>query len=271
MSEPEPQPRIFDTDWLDVESARYPETPQGRQAFERLIDRYQRPLLAHLTGKFRFSPDEANDLLQSFIHEQVIVNGLLRRASPGRGQLRSLLVNALERFALTFLRRRRSLKRHPPGPLLPLHEVAEHELPSHKDVTDSDGELVWAQAVIAGALLDMHAELVRRGRPEIWSVFEQRILLPMLDDQRKPKYSDLVQRFGFKSPNEAFNALVTAKRMFQRHLSNVVAQYVGNDREIATELTYLRAILQSALPAPAQGRQTDPNIEPKRKAPKRKS
>jgi hypothetical protein len=270
MNLPGPDPPLPDTDWIEILAATHPDNPEGHAALERVLNRYRRPLLAHLVTKFRFNPDEANDLLQSFFHQKILVDGLLRHANPGRGHLRSFLVNALDRFVLTFLRQRRSHRRHPKGDVVPLHTVCETELPIHLDHADPEGELVWAQAVIAGALLDMHTELHRRGRLEIWSVFEQRVLLPLLDDQPATSYADLIQRFQFKSPSQAFNALVTAKRMFQRHLTSVLTEYAGNNQDLDAELSSLRSILKSALPNPTRTARKPRRTKAKRKTTKRK-
>jgi len=116
----------------------------------------------------------------------------------------------------------------------------------------------------------MHAELHRRGRLKIWSVFEQRVLMPLLDDQPAPPYADLIQRFQFKSPSQAFNALVTAKRMFQRHLTSVLTDYAGNNQDLDAELSSLRSILKSALPNPTRTARKPRRTKAKRKTTKRK-
>jgi DNA-directed RNA polymerase specialized sigma24 family protein len=232
-----------DTEWLDIRAAGDLSTDQGREAFSRTVQWVRPSLLTHLTAKFRFKPDEADDLLQSFLHEKVVVAGILRMADPKRGRFRTFLLNVLDNFVLTELRRRRSLKRKPAGSEVSLEDLNEQELPHHVDSTDGGAELIWAQAVIAGTLLNMRAELDRRGRLNVWSVFEHRVLLPILDDQPPMQYSELVERFGFKSPSEAFNVLATAKRMFQRHLAGVVAEYASTNAEVHEELSHLKLIL----------------------------
>jgi hypothetical protein len=52
-----------------------------------------------------------------------------------------------------------------------------------------------------------------------------------------------VEKFGFRSPTEASNALVTAKRMFVRALRAVVAEYARDENGIDREIEELRAIL----------------------------
>jgi hypothetical protein len=234
------------TDWDEIRAAGDLCSVAGREAMNRFLERYRRPLLTHLMGKFALKPCEAEDLLHGFIHEKVMVESLLSRADASRGRFRGFILNALDNYVLTCLRRQRSLKRNPLG-CVPIQEVSEMDLPQHHD-PPAGVEIVWARAVIAGALLNMRAELERRGRLDIWSVFEHRVLLPRLDDQPPLNYDELIRRFGFKSPSEAFNVLVTAKRMFQRHLTSVIAEYASTDSEVESELADLRAKL-SRMPA----------------------
>jgi DNA-directed RNA polymerase specialized sigma24 family protein len=234
---------LSDTDWVELSTAQDLTTDQGREALGQVIRRFRPACMARLTTKFGFKPPEAEDLLQGFLHEKIMMSGLLRQADPNRGRFRAFLLNALDNFVLTELRRRRSLKRKPLGPEVPIHGLADSELPHHVDSSEDRVEIVWVQAVIAGTLLNMQAELVRRGRHKVWSVFEHRILLPMLDDQPPMQYSELIERFGFKSPSDAFNVLATAKRMFQRHLKGVIAEYTVNDREVCEELAQLQSVV----------------------------
>jgi hypothetical protein len=238
-----------DTEWGEIRIAQDLTTEPGREALGRILRHYRPVCMAHLAKKFGFKAPEAEDLLQAFLHEKVMVAGLLRMADPNRGRFCSFLLNALDNYVLSELRRRRSLKRKPKGPQVPIHDLDDNELPHHVDPPEDRAEIVWAQAVIAGTLLNMQAELQRRGRLDVWSVFEHRILLPMLDDQPPMQYSELIQRFGFKSPSDAFNVLATAKRMFQRHLSSVIAEYTANDHEVQEELSHLQAVLRKCASA----------------------
>jgi DNA-directed RNA polymerase specialized sigma24 family protein len=99
------------TDWDEIRAAGDLSTEQGREAFGRALHRLRPMLLIHLTTKFGSQPAEAEDFLQSFLHEKVIVKGLFRQADPERGRFYSFLLNALDRFVLSQLRRRHSRKR----------------------------------------------------------------------------------------------------------------------------------------------------------------
>ena len=77
-------------------------------------------------------------------------------------------------------------------------------------------------------------------------MFEGRLLSAVLEDSPETGYQELIQRFGFKSPSHAFNALSTAKRMFKRHLRFVIAEYARDNREVEEELRELKERLLRA-------------------------
>jgi hypothetical protein len=74
------------------------------------------------------------------------------------------------------------------------------------------------------------------------------VLLPTLAGSAATAYETLVERFGFHSPGQASNALVTAKRHFERTLRAVIAETedTTSDDEIAAEIADLRTTLQKA-------------------------
>ena len=107
-------------------------------------------------------------------------------------------------------------------------------------------DVVWAQVAINAALLNMRRECETSNRIDIWGVFQGRVLSAMLEDLPETGYQELIERFGFESPTQAFNTLNTAKRMFKRHLRAVIAEYTRDDREVEEELRELKERLLRA-------------------------
>ena len=79
----------------------------------------------------------------------------------------------------------------------------------------------------------------------MWGLFDCRVVRPMLEGAPAPDYRELVDRFGFPSPVQASNALVTAKRMYVRILRAVIGEYADDEREIDSEIADLHRILAS--------------------------
>jgi hypothetical protein len=109
-------------------------------------------------------------------------------------------------------------------------------------------DIAWAREMLSQALRTMRVECDAQGCPERWLLFHRRVLQPMFDDQKPPVYDDLLREFQFVSPQQASNALITAKRHFQRALCQVVGEYAESDAEISLEIIDLRAIVQAAGP-----------------------
>jgi DNA-directed RNA polymerase specialized sigma24 family protein len=240
------------TDWNEVQQAIPLATPQSRDALGRLMERYKPWLLARLASRFHFHKDEVQDVLQSFIEHKILKGRLLGRADPRKGSFRAFLRNAIDNFAISELRRRNAHKRSPGADLLNIDSVSASELPIAPDpASSSPRDVVWAQAVIAGALLDMRNELARLNRLDIWEVFEGRVLHTILNDEPPLDYSSIVARYNYESPAQAINILVTAKRMFRRHLRSVIAYSTLNETGIEEEVAQLKWVLERQAPADA--------------------
>ena len=203
-------------------------------------------LLAHLSSRFGFKDHELQDVLHSFIEHKILKGELLNHADPNKGAFRTFLRSALDNFAISEIRRRNALKRSPgEAHCVDVDSLSPSELlvePAQPAPPPRD--IVWAQAVIAGALLDMHNALVRQNRLDIWEVFEGRVLRTILNDEPPLDYRTIIARFKYASPAQALNALVTAKRMFRRHLRAVIAQYAHDDKEIEEEFARLKWVLE---------------------------
>jgi RNA polymerase sigma-70 factor (ECF subfamily) len=238
--------RLPSTHWSEIASASHNRQQKGREALGRLLTRYQPALLAHLGFKFRATEDAAQDLLQSFVAEKILENELLAQANPARGRFRTFLLNALDNFVVSQRRKEQAQKRSPGADVLSVDELSPAVEPQHNDPPSDRTEVFWAQAAIKAALQNMRSECETSNRMDIWGVFEGRLLSAVLEDSPETDYEELIQRFGFKSPSHAFNALNTAKRMFKRHLHSVISEYAHGDREVEEELRELKARLLRA-------------------------
>jgi DNA-directed RNA polymerase specialized sigma24 family protein len=234
------------TDWENVKEATNTTTIKGSEALGQLMERYRPWILAHLASRFNFKDHELQDVFHDFIEQKVLRNGLLSQADPKRGSFRAFLRNAVDNFAISEIRRRNAQKRSPGVTIENLDTLARSEIPVQPPAPPtSSRDLVWAQAVIAGALLDMRNELIGLNRIDIWEVFEGRVLRTILDDEPALDYSTIISRFKYESPSQALNTLVTAKRMFRRHLRAVIAHYTHNESGVDEELARLKWILET--------------------------
>jgi DNA-directed RNA polymerase specialized sigma24 family protein len=212
-----------------------------QQSLEQFLNRYLPALRAHLVRVRGLSAQNADDVLQDFVARKILQRDLVARADRELGKFRTFLVTALDRFVINWIRDAGAEKRNPAEGAALLGDRAE-ELPADAGPSQ-EFDLAWARSVIAEALDRMQAECAAAGRNEVWGVFESRVVRPIREGTEPSDYRELVRRFGFQSPSQASNVLMTAKRMYARLLRSVVGQYARSDREIETEIAELRAIL----------------------------
>ncbi len=70
-------------------------------------------------------------------------------------------------------------------------------------------------------------------------MFRIRLLEPIFNDAPQPPYDELIERFGLKSPTDASNMLLSAKRIFKAHLTRVIKEYAEQDAATAAEIQAL--------------------------------
>ncbi len=222
------------TRWSLVERARGADAFFRREALESLVALYWPALRAHLIIRRKLSLDAADDLLQGFAAERVLQRQFLGHADPARGRFRSFLLRCLENYWIDQLR-----KPHPSQPFDDEHQADLAAPAGEPDAFD----VAWARQVLEETIRRFATECREPEKLPLWSLFELRVLRPTLTNATPIGYSELVNQFGFASPEQAANALVTAKRHFRRVLEDVVAEYVESEAEVQSEIADLRAIL----------------------------
>lgn len=225
------------TDWADLGKAAQAEPAP----LDRLIRLYWQPLKIFLLTTFPKLHNQADTLLQDFAEDKLLQEGWLRKADQNRGRFRDFLKTSLRNFVLNRLNLAEN--KNPPISL----EELEQELPEPTAVTEAF-DLAWARTVLAETLRRMEADCKdpaadqpRRGY--IWEMFRLRLLEPVFNDAAPPAYDELIDRFGLKSPTDASNTLLSAKRIFKTHLNQVIKEYAGKDAATAVEVQALEHFL----------------------------
>jgi hypothetical protein len=150
--------------------------------------------------------------------------------------MRSLLLRSLHNYAIDRLRK----EAREQGQSIEVLESDAAGLAA--DHPPDEVEVMWARQVLNLTLERMRAECRTAERMSVWRVFEYRVLRPTLMGTAPPSYDQFARQFGFAGPEQASNALMTAKRQFGRVLKSVVAEYRPDD-EVEQELNDLRACL----------------------------
>ncbi|MDY0168608.1 MAG: hypothetical protein RBS80_18820 [Thermoguttaceae bacterium] len=237
-----PDGRFPATRWSLVARAGDEDPQARREAMETLLPKYLSALVAHVQYRWSSPREQAEDLVQGFVANVVLEKELIATADQQRGKFRTLLLTALDRFVSNQFRGQRAKKRCPAaGPLRPYDErlAVEKAVPDPSLAFDVE----WARTVVAEALQRMCGECRASNRMDVWEVFRCRVVEPLMEGAAVPDYREIVQRFGFQSPSQASNVLITGKRMYARLLKGVVAQYAGGGCDSESEIRGLQATL----------------------------
>ena len=215
---------IQDTRWSLVARASTPDPDARRQALDELLRLYLPVLDRFLASRSGLHADRRRDVVQGFVASRVLQRGIFASADRERGRFRSFLLKAFQNYVRDEYRRSRAARRAPKGGHVPFEDVM--------DVLGRKGELerefrqAWVRQVVSEALTRMRLACEVDGRGDVWSVFEIRVVGPMLCGDTPEPYASMVDRLGLQSPAQAANLLITAKRMFNRHLRQVVLDTV---------------------------------------------
>jgi hypothetical protein len=236
---PEPvQSSIFPrTDWAGLGQAANADTAR----LDQLIRQYWQPLRIFLIATFPSLKNDADTLLQDFAEDKILKDGWLRKADQNRGRFRDFLKMSLRNFVLDRLNRADA--KNPP---LSLDEL-EQEFPQRENSAE-EFDLAWARTVLAETLRRMEADCKNPAadqprRSHFWEMFRLRLLEPVFNDAEPPAYDQLIEQFHLKSPTDASNTLLSAKRIFKTHLNQVIKEYAGQDAATAAEIQALEHFL----------------------------
>jgi DNA-directed RNA polymerase specialized sigma24 family protein len=243
MNNPAGSNRFPPTNWSAIVRAGRLETPEAVACLDALIRQYYTALQSHLIIQLRLDEDAASEVLQEFTAERILRSNLLAKADRGKGLFRTFLLNALDNFYFKQLRTARTQRRKPAGGVVSVEELEGFE-PSQVEAHPSAAfDEAWALQVMETVRERMESECRVSGRLDIYEVFAGRMLGPLVEGKEPVAYEELVGRFGYRSPEQAGNVLITGKRMFLRVLRAVVGEYVDDEQAIEVEVAELKTIL----------------------------
>jgi RNA polymerase sigma-70 factor (ECF subfamily) len=250
------------THWSLIGRAGDDNSKVRRIAIVDVVREYLPALRSFLRTTRRVPPDDVEDLLQSFLADKVLGEGLIPKADRTKGRFRTFLLAALNHFLLNRVVHDCRLRRRPRNGVLSLGTVGDDsDCPNNREVFDVAGtapepsaafDVMWARHVLRRAVERTEAECRQAGRVDIWTILDERVLRPALDGAEPVPYEQLLGRAGVSgaggatSPAGLANLLVTAKRMLARNLRGVIGEYETDPAAVEEEIRDLRAILGGA-------------------------
>jgi DNA-directed RNA polymerase specialized sigma24 family protein len=227
-----------ETHWSLVRRAGALSAQEQQNALLALLTRYEPALRCYLVTVRKIATADADDLLQAFIADKILEEQLLRHADERRGRFRTFLLTCLNNFIRTQQRGRGN------SPAVGLEEIAEPVSAFAPASVLLEAE--WARSLLKNVLEAMREECERTHRQDVWTVFDRRILAPIVRDEIPEAYEQMAAAGIIDSPSKAANLLVTGKRMYTRLLRRAIAEYEETDEGIDHEIEELRAILSRA-------------------------
>lgn len=222
------------THWSLVKRAGLADHAARREALAALLERYLPPLRSYLRHTWHLREEDAEELLQAFIAERILEHELISQADQTKGRFRSLLLTSLRNFVVSNYRYQKIRKTDALGSI-PIED--------RNPTSDQAVQAEWARTLINGAVETMRKDCEHAERQDVWTVFEQRVLATIFNNEQLMEYGELAHRLGLSSPTQAANLLVTAKRMFKRLLRSAVGEYERDGPAIDEEINDLWRIL----------------------------
>lgn len=213
-------------------------------ALDHLLHKYHPALMAYARSQIGISQESAEDLVQGFILEKVLQQNLLAHADRKKGRFRNFLLQVFSNYVRSQMRYEHAQKRN-------VSESRKHNVADDPNIVSCasgitrEYNLAWARQIIAEAVERMRSECRTKNRGDLWEIFQNRVLRPILEEEDPLSYKALVGKYQFGSPTQAFNALLTAKRMFKRCIEAAVRDTVESDELVEREIRDLRSIFAS--------------------------
>ena len=227
-----------ETRWSIVVNAADLESPRRSDALTSLLESYLPALRAHLILRRRLQKDLVEDFVQDFVMKKILEQNVVAKADSERGRFRSFILKSLDNFVRDYFRTHKLHQQLNEG----VGEVAEVEQADAPNVF----EAAWARQVFCNAVNRFKADCDESDNASRWMLFRERLLVPIVSGTETGDYGELAKKCNFESPKQARNAMVGAKRAFDKALQSVVMDYVLNESLVPAELDDLYRILKDS-------------------------
>jgi len=235
------------TRWSLVLRARSAEDPAAAVALEELCRLYWYPIYA-FARRAGHDPENAADVTQEFF-ARLLGQGLIDRANPSKGRLRSFLLGCFKRFLSEKSRRRIRQKRGGGREIVSLDQAQAEAWFGAEPAQEAAPEMAfdrhWANALLAQAFTELERESLQRGRGEQF----QRLKDFLAWDAPDISVADAARDLRL-SPGAVRLAIHRLRLAFRRKLQEQVAHTVASPDEVHEEMRYLLDVLNIAGPVP---------------------
>ncbi|MEP6820963.1 MAG: hypothetical protein ABI946_01290 [Chthoniobacterales bacterium] len=238
-------PRRFNTTrWSVILAAGNGSEGTTRTALAELCRLYWRPIFAFICRRGHSTTD-AQDLTQDFFMK-VLEGDLLRRADPGRGRFRSLLLKSLQDFLIDAHEKRSAKKRGGDLEFVSWNDRMA-EAPSHLKLSQNTlasasperlFDIRWAATVVEQAKARLREECAAGGRRRVFDALSDYLA----SEREDVSYAKLAANLGV-AEDGVRRFLHQLRVRYRVLLREEVARTVETDADIEDEIRYLCAAL----------------------------
>jgi RNA polymerase sigma factor (sigma-70 family) len=227
--------RFPTTRWSLFDAVRSPDPLQKQAGLRHLIENYWNPIYLFIR-KHTDNIDEAEELTQEFL-TRWLIKDLFSAADPSKGRFRNYLCKSARNFINNTNRYKNAQRRHPQAGFTEFTEQMADPLNPETVMLHN-----LVRNVTRQTLTDLEQEFGRTGKTLHFTIFQRRMVEPVLDGAEPISIKDLAAELGLPAKTTS-NYLVSAKRAYKRLLLQRVRRYAINPEDAKQETADLLAFL----------------------------
>ncbi|MEO0476739.1 MAG: sigma-70 family RNA polymerase sigma factor [Planctomycetota bacterium] len=243
-SDSKAKPSIFPTThWTVINALKDASVEDKHALFTEFVEQYSPAFRVHLIHARGYRNDaDIDDTIQGFIADKFVFTNILHYVQEGNGRLRNYLRRCLDNYVYDHHRSKAKVAWNNRIDWDTIGDDLE-ELAQPEATCPFD--LAWADSVMTEAIVRTKDQFFHGQRHYSWDVFDLCLVRPLFFGVAPVAYADIAEQLGM-SVKSVQNRRVSALRAFGKHLSAVIAEYVGNDPDlIQTEITELHKLMSS--------------------------
>jgi len=231
------------THWTVINALKRPDNQEKESLFVEFVEQYLPAFRLHLTHARGFRNEaDIEDAIQGFLTDKFVIKNILEHVHKDRGRLRDYLRRCLDNYCYE---QHRSLASKAWDQRITWDDsgLCPDELRQTTEICPFD--IGWANTVMTETIIRTKDQFFHSQRQHVWDVFDLCIVRPLFTGIPAIPYSELAEEMGL-SVKAVQNRRVSALRAFGKHLTAVIAEYVGNDPDsIDMEISDLNTIMRS--------------------------
>jgi len=238
------------TDWTDIGGSgvqcgttvgwlgKWTEAVSRKEKSQIVLERYWKPVYAHIRLTKGLDNEETKELTQSFFTDKIVAGGLVEAYVPGKAKFRTFLKKSVDNYVNGWIRAQIAQKRRPPGGLASLENVEEQHWSAINYTVDIDGSFdrTHTRAFIEEAMANARARLINRGERACWSAFEEKVVRPILADRNEPTLEKLGRILDVSLvPGTLSKQVSKARNEVRQALRDLIGEYAASVDEVDAE------------------------------------